>query len=45
MDANAYGNVARFMNHSCDANLTKQVKSPMGYAVVNRGTPFLWCRI
>lgn len=26
VDAKDYGNVARFMNHSCDGNLIKKVK-------------------
>ena len=26
IDAKAYGNVARFMNHSCDGNVTKHVR-------------------
>ena len=26
IDAKEYGNVARFMNHSCDGNVTKHVR-------------------
>lgn len=37
IDANEYGNVARFINHSCEGNLIKQV-SAIGYNRLLYGT-------